>query len=157
MYSSVPFAFNVSRENFNTLKLNKNILFNAEIGTVFRGLKSAISIRFAMEFTKKNGRLFLPLTNLLVKLILVKPDYSGESEKTIFYTGADRRGDQKFHSFNRTMFKAIETASLKVPLFNKPEVSRREFAGFWRVAEGKYIFDEVQNRMVWQFILQPGR
>ena len=54
------------------------------------------------------------------------------------------------------MFNAIETKHA-VPLFNKLRVGRWEFLGFWRVEEGKYIFDEVQNRMVWKFTLRKHK
>ena len=63
------------------------------------------------------------------------------------------RGDQKLDMRNRALFNAIETERA-VPLFNKLAVGRWQFLGFWRVREGKYIFDEKQNRMVWRFKLQ---
>lgn len=78
------------------------------------------------------------------------PDFTGDSPDTIFYTGAGRRGDQKLDSFNRAMFNAIETKHA-VPLFNKLAVGRWQFLGFWKIIEGKYIFDEAQKRMIWKF------
>ncbi len=80
------------------------------------------------------------------------PDFHGDTQNTIFYTGAGRRGDQKLDSFNRAMFDAIETEHA-VPLFNKLAVGRWQFLGFWYVTEGKYIFDEAQKRMIWKFML----
>ena len=81
------------------------------------------------------------------------PDFSSDSADEIFYTGAGRRGDQRLDSFNRAMFDAVESGHA-VPLFNKLKVGRWQFMGFWQVAEGKYIFDEKQDRMVWLFTLQ---
>jgi hypothetical protein len=80
------------------------------------------------------------------------PDFHGDTSDTIFYTGAGRRGDQRLDSFNSAMFNAIESAH-NVPLFNKLSVGCWEFTGFWQVMEGKYIFDEVQKRMIWKFTL----
>ena len=101
---------------------------------------------------QKNERLISLLTDF-GKINPCYPDVHGASEDTIFYTGAGRRGDQKLDAPNRALLKAIETRN-KVPLFNKLAVGRWQFLGFWRVTEGKYIFDERQDRMVWQFTLQ---
>ena len=100
---------------------------------------------------QRGGRLISLLTDF-GKINPCYPDFHGDTRDTIFYTGAGRRGDQKLDSFNRAMFDAIETAHA-VPLFNKLAIGRWEFLGFWRVVEGKYIFDEAQNRMVWKFKL----
>ena len=100
---------------------------------------------------QRGGRLISLLTDF-GKINPCYPDFQGDTQNTIFYTGAGRRGDQKLDSFNRAMFDAIETAHA-VPLFNKLAVGRWEFLGFWRVVEGKYIFDEAQSRMVWKFKL----
>jgi len=81
------------------------------------------------------------------------PDAHGETTDTIFYTGAGRRGDQRLDSFNQAMFNAIRSKHA-VPLFNKLAVGSWAFLGFWRVTEGKYIYDEAQKRMVWQFTLE---
>jgi hypothetical protein len=80
------------------------------------------------------------------------PDFHGDTRETIFYTGAGRRGDQKLDAPNRALLKAVETG-VAVPLFNKLSVGRWEFMGFWQVADGNYIFDEQQKRMVWKFTL----
>ena len=100
---------------------------------------------------QRGGRLISLLTDF-GKINPCYPDFQGDTQNTIFYTGAGRRGDQKLDSFNRAMFDAIETAHA-VPLFNKLAIGRWEFLGFWRVVEGKYIFDEAQSRMVWKFKL----
>ncbi|MCY7344922.1 MAG: hypothetical protein LH614_01780 [Pyrinomonadaceae bacterium] len=80
------------------------------------------------------------------------PDFHGDTENTIFYTGAGRRGDQQLNSFNQAMFNAVESKHA-VPLFNKLAVGRWKFLGFWRVTEGVYIYDEEQKRMIWKFKL----
>ena len=100
---------------------------------------------------QRNGKLISLLTDF-GKINACYPDFHGETTDTIFYTGAGRRGDQKLDSFNRAMFNAIETQHT-VPLFNKISVGRWEFLGFWRVTEGKYVFDESQERMIWKFKL----
>jgi len=81
------------------------------------------------------------------------PDIHGDTADTILYTGAGRRGDQRLDSFNQAMFNAVDLKHA-VPLFNKLAVGRWEFLGFWRVTEGKYIYDETQKRMVWKFTLE---
>jgi hypothetical protein len=80
------------------------------------------------------------------------PDFHGDTTDTIFYTGAGRRGDQHLGPGNRALLKAIQT-KIKVPLFNKLSVGRWQFMGYWRVTDGKYIFDEKTDRMVWKFTL----
>jgi hypothetical protein len=80
------------------------------------------------------------------------PDFTGENKNEIFYTGAGRRGDQKLDVRNRALLNAVESGH-SVPLFNKLAVGRWEFLGFWKVLEGRYIFDEKNERMIWQFRL----
>ena len=101
---------------------------------------------------QRKGKLISLLTDF-GKINACYPDFHGATLDTIFYTGAGRRGDQKLDSFNRAMFNAIETKHA-VPLFNKLSVGRWEFLGFWKVLEGRYIFDEKNKRMIWQFKLK---
>lgn len=101
---------------------------------------------------QKNGRLISLLTDF-GRLNPCYPDAHGDSTDTIFYTGAGRRGDQRLDSFNRAMFNAIESKHV-VPLFNKLRVGEWQFLGFWRVTEGKYLYDEAQKRMIWKFKLE---
>lgn len=101
---------------------------------------------------QRNGTLISLLTDF-GRINPCYPDFHGATPDTIFYTGAGRRGDQKLDSFNRALFNAIESEHA-VPLFNKLKVGRWQFLGFWRVREGKYIFDDAQNRMIWKFTLQ---
>ena len=84
------------------------------------------------------------------------PDFAGENENEIFYTGAGRRGDQKLDPPNRALLNAAESGA-SVPLFNKLSVGRWEFLGFWQVLEGRYIFDEKNERMIWQFRLRLAK
>ncbi|MEO6588676.1 MAG: hypothetical protein ABIP06_05055 [Pyrinomonadaceae bacterium] len=78
------------------------------------------------------------------------PDFEGKNKNEIFYTGAGRRGDQKLDIRNRALLNAVEGGH-SVPLFNKLMVGKWEFLGFWKVLEGRYIFDEKNKRMIWQF------
>lgn len=100
---------------------------------------------------QRNGRLKSLLTDF-GRINPCYPDFHGDNRDVIYYTGSGRRGDQKLDAANRAMLDAIET-KLSVPLFNKLAVGRWEFTGFWRVTEGKYVFDEERQRMVWRFTL----
>ncbi|MDQ3322662.1 MAG: hypothetical protein M3525_09590 [Acidobacteriota bacterium] len=129
----------------------KTFLNNAPIGEILSWNEVSEIHRIRNGIYQRNGRVVSLLTDF-GKINACYPDFHGDTRNTIFYTGAGRRGDQRLDSFNRAMFNAIETKHA-VPLFNKLSVGRWEFLGFWRVEEGKYIFDEVQNRMVWKFTL----
>jgi hypothetical protein len=101
---------------------------------------------------QRDGRLISLLTDF-GKINPCYPDSCGDTPETIFYTGAGRRGDQKLDSFNRAMFNAAESGH-GVPLFNKLKVGQWQFMGFWRVSDGRYVFDEAQKRMIWRFRLE---
>jgi hypothetical protein len=101
---------------------------------------------------QRNGRLISLLTDF-GKINPCYPDFHGDTADTIFYTGAGRRGDQKLDSFNQALLNAIGHGH-SVPLFNKLAAGKWEFTGYWKVADGKYIFDENQNRMIWKFTLR---
>lgn len=135
--------------------LNENKLSKFEVGWVFSWSEVSEIHKIRNGIYQRGGRVISLLTDFGV-INPCYPDFAGETADTIFYTGAGRRGDQKLDSFNRAMFNAVET-SHKVPLFNKLQIGRWEFLGFWRVTEGKYIFDENQNRMIWRFTLQKSR
>ncbi|MDQ6788789.1 MAG: hypothetical protein M3033_18460 [Acidobacteriota bacterium] len=128
-----------------------NFLKNARTGTVFSWTEVSEIHRVRNGIYQRNGRVVSLLTDF-GKINPCYPDFTGATSDTIFYTGAGRRGDQRLDSFNRAMFNAVESKHA-VPLFNKLAVGRWEFLGFWRVAEGKYIFDEAQKRMIWKFTL----
>ncbi len=104
---------------------------------------------------QKNEQLISLLTDF-GKINPCYPDFHGDTQNTIFYTGAGRRGDQKLDVRNRALLNAIETKQI-VPLFNKLKVGIWQFLGFWQVTEGKYIFDEQQKRMIWKFRLEKRK
>ena len=101
---------------------------------------------------QRGGRLISLLTDF-GRINPCYPDFHGDSEGTIFYTGAGRHGDQKLDAANRALLDA-SAAGARVPLFNKLAPGRWQYLGEWRVTGGVYIFDEPQARMVWQFTLQ---
>ena len=141
-----------SRKVKNELSNAAAFLADASVNDVFSWSEINETHRTRHGIYQKNGRLVSLLTDF-GKINPCYPDVHGETGDTIFYTGAGRRGDQRLDSFNRAIFEAIETKHA-VPLFNKLAVGRWEFLGFWRVGTGKYIFDERQKRMVWQFELK---
>jgi hypothetical protein len=104
---------------------------------------------------QRNGRLISLLTDF-GRINPCYPDFHGETQDTIFYTGSGRRGDQKLDAANRALLDAIKS-KLSVPLFNKLGVGRWEFTGFWRVTDGKYVFDEERQRMIWRFTLVQSK
>ncbi len=101
---------------------------------------------------QKNGRIISLLTDF-GRINPCYPDYHGNTVDTIFYTGSGRRGDQKLDVRNRALLDAINSG-LAAPLFNKLSPGRWEFLGLWQVIEGRYVFDEKQNRMLWKFTLR---
>lgn len=125
---------------------------NSRIGDIYSWDEISKVHRVRHGIYQRTGNLISLLTDF-GKINACYPDSSGETDDTIFYTGAGRRGDQKLDSFNSAMFNAIETEHA-VPLFNKLAVGRWQFLGFWSVAEGIYIFDEEQKRMIWKFTLK---
>jgi hypothetical protein len=127
-------------------------LRNAGVGNIFSWNEISEVHRVRNGIYQRTGNLISLLTDF-GKINPCYPDYSGETDDTISYTGAGRRGDQKLDSFNSAMFNAIETEHA-VPLFNKLAVGRWQFLGFWTVTKGIYTFEEEQNRMIWRFTLE---
>lgn len=125
---------------------------NADIGAIFSWNEISEVHRVRNGIYHRDGNLISLLTDF-GKINPCYPDSSGETDDTIFYTGAGRRGDQKLDSSNSAMFNATGTKQA-VPLFNKLAVGHWQFLGFWTVTEGVYIFDEKQKRMVWKFTLE---
>ena len=101
---------------------------------------------------QRRGRLVSLLTDF-GRINPCYPDRIAEDENTIYYTGNGRRGDQYLNPGNLALLAAIESGHA-VPLFNKLSVGRWQHLGFWRVVEGHQLFDEQENRMLWQFTLQ---
>lgn len=135
--------------------LNEVFFKKFKIGEILSWNEVSEIHRIRNGIYQRNGRLISLLTDF-GKINPCYPDAQGESEDEIFYTGAGRRGDQKLDAPNRALLRAVET-KIKVPLFNKLAVGRWQFLGFWQVVDGKYIFDEKQNRMVWKFTLRGSR
>lgn len=132
--------------------MSEDFLKTAKPGDILSWSEVSQIHRIRHGIYHRGGKLISLLTDF-GKINACYPDAHGESSDTIFYTGAGRRGDQKLDTFNQAMFNAIES-KYNVPLFNKLKVGIWQFLGFWRVAEGKYIYDETQKRMTWKFTLQ---
>jgi len=139
----------INRQN-NTI--SGSFFTTADIGEIFSWDAVSEIHRARNGIYQKKGKLISLLTDF-GKINPCYPDFQGTTADTIFYTGAGRRGDQRLDAFNRAMFDAIQSKH-SVPLFNKLKPGAWQFLGFWRVSEGKYIFDDAQNRMVWKFTLQ---
>lgn len=132
--------------------LIQKFLKNAVIGDVFSWNEVSEIHKVRNGIYQKNGKLISLLTDF-GKINPCYPDFHGDTTDTIFYTGAGRRGDQKLDSFNSAMFAAIESKHA-VPLFNKLKVGQWQFLGFWKITEGKYLYDEAQKRMIWKFTIK---
>ena len=104
---------------------------------------------------QRGGRLVSLLTDF-GRINPCYPDHLGESEDTLYYTGNGRRGDQYLNPGNRALLAAVESGHC-VPLFNKLAVGRWQHMGFWRVLAGRQLFDEREDRMLWQFTLKRVR
>jgi hypothetical protein len=100
---------------------------------------------------QKKGKLISLLTDF-GEISPCYPDKKDDKGEVIFYTGAGRRGNQKLDCFNQALLNAVKSGHA-VPLFRKIRVGCWQFLGFWRVVDGRYVFDENQNRMIWQFKL----
>ena len=142
----------MSSEKVKSCLSNETFLKKAVIGDIFSWSEVNETHKIRHGIYQRKGKLISLLTDF-GKINPCYPDIHGDTTDTIFYTGAGRRGDQKLDSFNKAMFNAIESQHA-VPLFNKLAVGRWEFLGFWRVTDGKYLYDEAQNRMIWKFKLE---
>lgn len=125
--------------------------FDFEPGAVYSWDEVSKIHRIRNGIYQRNGRLISLLTDF-GRINPCYPDVHGNSEDTILYTGSGRRGDQKRDTQNRALLDAIDLGSF-VPLFNKLAPGKWKFMGYWRVLEGRYIFDESQDRMLWKFTL----
>jgi hypothetical protein len=145
----------VSSINGQNTTISESFFTISKIGEIFSWDEVSEIHKIRNGIYQRKGKLISLLTDF-GKINACYPDFHGATTDTIFYTGAGRRGDQKLDSFNRAMFNAIETKHA-VPLFNKLKTGAWQFLGFWRVAEGKYIFDDAQNRMIWKFTLEKSQ
>jgi len=135
----------VSSINRQNSTISESFFTISDIGKIFSWDEVSEIHKIRNGIYQRKGKLISLLTDF-GKINACYPDFHGDSKETIFYTGAGRRGDQKLDSFNRALFNAIESKHA-VPLFNKLNV----------VTEGKYIFDDAQNRMIWKFNLQKSQ
>lgn len=101
---------------------------------------------------QSHGRLVSLLTDF-GRINPCYPDFHGDTNDIIHYTGSGRRGNQKLDAANRALLDAIDSGTA-APLFNKLGVNRWEYLGRWQVLCGSYILDENQSRMVWKFTLK---
>lgn len=124
------------------------------IGQVFSWQEVSQVHRTRNGIYQKKGRLISLLTDF-GKINPAYPDFHGETEKIIYYTGSGKRGDQKPDIFNRSLLAAIESRH-DVLLFCKLAVNRWKFLGFWKVTEGQYLFEKSRNRMIWKFRLEKS-
>lgn len=127
-------------------------LKKTKFGTVFSWNEVSELHRVRNGVYQKNEKLISLLTDF-GKINPCYPDSAGNEKNEIFYTGAGRRGDQKLDAPNRALLNAVESGE-SVPLFNKLSIGRWEFLGFWKATESRYIFDEKNERMIWQFKLK---
>ncbi len=131
--------------------ITKPFFADSDIGKIFSWNEVSAVHKIRNGIYQKNGKLISLLTDF-GKINPCYPDFHGNSKEEIFYTGAGRRGNQKLDYSNQALLNAIET-EISVPLFCKLSVGKWQFMGFWRVSEGKYIFDKNADRMVWKFKL----
>jgi hypothetical protein len=133
----------------------KEFFTDEDIGLVFSWADVGRVHKIRNGIYQRGGHLISLLTDF-GRINPCYPDVHGQTKDTILYTGNGRRGDQKLDSQNRALLDAVDL-ELSVPLFNKLAPGRWEFMGFWRVTEGRYIFDEKQGRMVWKFALRTEK
>lgn len=129
-----------------------DVLSRENAGRVFSWKEVSEIHRTRNGIYQRNGELICLLTDF-GRINPMYPDFHGETQNIIHYTGSGRRGDQKLDLANQAMIDAIKSA-VEVPLFNKLGVNQWEFLGLWRVTDANYIFDEQRKRMVWKFALQ---
>jgi len=132
-------------------QISDSYLTTSEIGRIFSWDEVSEVHRVRHGIYQRNGMLISLLTDF-GRINPCYPDFHGQTTDIIHYTGNGRRGDQKLDAFNRALLDAVAT-DITVPLFNKLSPGRWQFTGHWRVADGFYIFDENQSRMVWKFTL----
>ena len=129
-----------------------NFLKDAKIGEIFSWSEVSEIHKIRNGIYQRNGKLISLLTDF-GKINPCYPDFLGDSNKTIFYTGAGRRGNQKLDVYNRALHDAIKP-QISVPLFCKLKVNQWQFMGFWQVIDAEYVFEENNARNIWSFMLK---
>lgn len=123
-----------------------------DIGQIFSWDQVSTIHKTRNGIYQRNGQIISLLTDF-GRINPCYPDIHGETRDSILYTGSGRRGDQKLDARNQALLDSI-SLNLTVPLFNKLAPGRWLFLGHWRVVDGKYIYDESHERMVWKFTLE---
>ena len=128
-------------------------LFNSnKIGKVFSWNDISRVHKVRNGIYQKKGKLISLLTDF-GEINPCYPDFTGETNDTIFYTGAGRRGDQKLGVYNQSLHDAIKT-EVEVPLFCKLKVNEWKFMGYWQVVDAEYVFENKNKRNIWSFVLK---
>lgn len=123
-----------------------------DIGRVFSWTDVATVHKIRNGVYQRGGQLISLLTDF-GKINPCYPDFQGETADEIFYHGAGRRGDQKMDVHNRALHDAIRSGH-SVPLFCKMKVNEWKFMGFWKVVDAAYVYEEINKRHVWNFVLR---
>ena len=132
--------------------MSDNFLNDAAVGDVFSWSEVSEIHKIRNGIYQRNGKLISLLTDF-GKINPCYPDFHGDSNATIFYTGAGRRGNQKLDVYNRALHDAIKP-QISVPLFCKLKVNQWQFMGFWQVIDAEYVFEENNARNIWSFMLK---
>ncbi len=151
MKKSLGWFLNAVKHNISFFMNGITFFNDVRIGDILTWTEVSEIHKVRNGIYQRNGTLISLLTDF-GRINPCYPDIHGQMQDTILYTGYGRRGDQKLDAPNQALFAAIDSG-IEVPLFNKLSVGRWQFLGFWQVLDGKYIFDEKQNRMVWKFTL----
>ncbi len=123
-----------------------------DVGEIFTWNDVAQVHKVRNGIYQRKGKLISLLTDF-GKINPCYPDFTGETDDTIFYTGAGRRGDQKLDVYNQSLHDAMKL-ELEVPLFCKLDVNKWKFMGLWKVFDAEYIFEEKNKRNIWSFVLK---
>ena len=132
--------------------MTANVFKDAEIGEIFSWDEVSQIHKIRNGIYQRNGKLISLLTDF-GKINPCYPDFHGDSSEMIFYTGAGRRGNQKLDVYNQSMHDAIKLETA-VPLFCKLKVNQWQFMGFWQVIDAQYVFEELNERNIWSFLLK---
>jgi hypothetical protein len=135
-----------------TTTIKRSDLESIQIGDVLSWAEVSIVHKVRNGIYHRGGRVISLLTDF-GRINPCYPDFHGDTQDVIHYTGYGRRGDQNLDPANRALHNAIASKHA-VPLFNKLVVGRWEYMGTWRVEDAAYLYDESAGRMVWKFTLR---
>jgi hypothetical protein len=131
--------------------MSELFFLDEDVGRIFSWAEVNRVHKVRIGIYQRGGRLVSLLTDM-GKINPCYPDTHHPLADTITYTGNGRHGDQKLDPQNRALLAAIDSG-ITVPLFNKHAPGRWEFMGHYTVSDARYIFDERQQRSIWQFTL----